>query len=483
MNEERVYDEEQEARISDQEQVTTIRLDEELMDRLESIFSNAGSAERSSHDLAKIASEYGAIDLAYAAVRLPLSRRIQIFKELDDPEDIAHFFMHVDSATRCILFPEMEDEEIAQMIEEMPNDEAVWVLEDLVLPRYPRVMNLLDPNKAQAITDLSKHTPNSAGRLMTNEFFAFRMDTTIGEAAAFIRDHPRIDLLRRIFVLDDEAQLQGFVPLRNLVINPPSLPLRKVMRQITHMVATEASRDEVIEIFDRYKAADLPVVDEEGRLVGVITYEDVAEAIEDQTDETLALISGTSHEVRMDDPVWKSILARSPWLVVTLIAGLINANNMVMFEIHREFIVFVPLVIGMSGNIGIQCSTLMIRAMAMGYVTTRSAAHVVWKEIKTALMTGLGFGVFCGLSLYFLGLAGFFESSLPIWKLAFIVSVGQIGACMFGAIIGAWSPILFHRMGFDPAISSGPITTAFNDVIANLMYFVIAAWLLAILLM
>lgn len=455
------------------------RHDEELMVRLDEVFRLGTSSEHQSHELAKISSEYSAIDLSYAALRLPLSYRIQIFDEIDDDLERAHFFTHIDSTTRELLFAEMEDEEIARMIEEMPSDEAVFVIEDLVLPRLGAVLNRLSEAKAQSIEALSRHRPNTAGRLMTNEYFAFQMDTNIGQAARYIRDHPRIDLMRRVFVLDENQELQGFVPLRTLVINPPSLPLKKVMRQIAHIVSVDAPRDEVIELFERYKMTELPVIDHEGQLCGIITYEDVAEAIEDQTDETLAQISGTAQEVRIDDPLLKNFFARAPWLFVTLVAGIINANNMEMFQIHHVFVLFVPLVIGMSGNIGIQCSTLMIRAMATGYMTRKNVRKAVLMELRTAVFTGVLFGIFCGLVLFLIGSVGIFESPLPIEKLSLIIATGQIGACLFGAAIGSWSPIFFNRLGFDAAISSGPITTAFNDVLANLVYFLIATHLLA----
>lgn len=457
---------------------TNRRHEEALMARLDEIFRSGTSADHQSHDLAKISSEYSSIDLAYAALRLPLQYRIQVFNEIDDDQERAEFFIHIDSTTRELLFAEMEDEEIARMIEELPNDEAVFVIEDIVLPRLGAVLSKLSEGKAQSIEELARHRPNTAGRLMTNEYFAFQMNTNIGEAARFIRDHPRIDLMRRVFVFDENKELQGFVPLRNLVINPPSLPLKQVMRQITHLVAVDAPRDEVIELFERYKVTEIPVIDHERRLCGIITYEDIAEAIEDQTDETLAQISGTAHEVRIDDPLLKNFLARAPWLLVTLIAGILNANNMEKFEINHIFVLFVPLVIGMSGNIGIQCSTLMIRAMATGYVTRKTVRKSVMMELKTALFTGVLFGVFCGFVLYVIGSIGLFDSPIPIDKLALIIATGQIGACFFGATIGAWSPIFFNRLGFDAAISSGPITTAFNDVLANLIYFLIATKLL-----
>lgn len=447
--------------------------DEELTARLEATFSQS-SAERN-HELAKIVEEYSAIDLALACLRFNQSHRLELLEQFHKIDDRIEFLINIDSPTRAYIFRSLTDDELVDLIQAMPADEAVWVMEDLVVPRYRRVMEALDPKKAAAINELAKFDPDSAGRLMTNEFFAFPHDTNIGQAAAYIRDHPGIDLLRRIFVHDESGELQGFVPLRNLVVNPPSLPLKRVMRPIAHWVHPDARRDEVIEIFERYKNSDLPVVDKSGRLVGVITYEDVAEAIEDQTDETLSAIAGTTQHSSVEDPLWKSFLARAPWLVVTLFAGFVNATNISMFNVAPEVMMFLPLVIGMSGNIGIQCSTLMIRAMTLGLIGGSRARTLIAKEIMTALSTGVAFSAISGFFIFSLTQAGWLSPDMEKMHLAAIVALGQIGACLIASMIGVFSPLLFNRMGIDPAVASGPITTAVNDVMSSIMYFMVAA--------
>ena len=155
--------------------------------------------------------------------------------------------------------------EIKSLIEKMPPDEAVWILDDMSDRRIKRVLEILDPKKVQRIKELQKHDRQSAGRLMTDEFFAFHMNTTIGEVAAQIRDNPGIELTRRVFVLNDEGELAGYVPGRNLIVNPNYLPLRQVMRSILHKVTADVSSDEVVDLVERYKIPALPVVDEKDR--------------------------------------------------------------------------------------------------------------------------------------------------------------------------------------------------------------------------
>jgi magnesium transporter len=454
--------------------------DEEITARLENAFS-LSSNERN-HELAKIVEEYSPLDLALACLKFQQSHRVELWEQFHKLEDRVEFLINIDSPTRAYIFRGLEDHELVEIIQAMPADEAVWIMEDLIVPRYRRIIEALDPKKAAAINELAKFDPDSAGRLMTNEFFAFSHDTTIGQAAAYIRDHPSIDLLRRIFVHDEAGELQGFVPLRNLVVNQPSLPLKRVMRPIPHWVHPDARRDEVIEIFERYKSADLPVVDKNGRLVGVITYDDVAEAIEDQTDETLSAIAGTTQHSSVEDPLWKSFLARAPWLVVTLFAGFVNATNISVFQVSPEVMMFLPLVIGMSGNIGIQCSTLMIRAMTLGLIGGSRSRKLIAKEIMTALATGIAFAAISGFFIFTLTQAGWISPESEKLHLAAIVSVGQIGACLIASMIGVFSPLIFNRMGIDPAVASGPITTAVNDVMSSIVYFMVAAALTMILM-
>lgn len=453
------------------------QLDDALNEKLENAFHKQTS-HILLHDIAKIASEYDPIDLAYAVTRLPPSARVVVYDNLPDLNAKIIFMINTGSNTRSAIFRQIDDNEIKRLIEKMPPDEAVWILDDMSDRRLKRVLELLDPKKSARIRDLQKHDRNSAGRLMTNEFFAFPMNTTIGEVAAHIRDNPGIELTRRIFVINDEGELIGYVPGRNLIVNPHYLPLRQVMRPILHKVMPTDSRDEVVDVVERYKIPALPVVNEHNLLLGVITYEDVVEALEDIADETIASFAGTAEDVSEHDPIFRRFVWRAPWLLVTLCAGLVTATAMTHFKERSWFIYvpfFVPLIAGMSGNVGLQCSTILVRGMSTGELPSGVRKEAIANEMGIGLLIGTSFGILCGLAVYILNHFGIhYAGAGDPFAIGAIVSIGLLGACMTATMLGTLSPFFFARFGIDPAVASGPIVTAFNDVLSTLMFFLVA---------
>lgn len=456
----------------------TLQLDDILLKKLEQAFDKPTQAVVL-HDVAKIASEHSAIDLAFAASRIPPDARPILYQNLSKIEEKIKFMINADHGTRIAVLREISDKEICHLIEHMPSDEAVEVLEDLSERRYRKILETLEFSKAHRIREIEKNARNTAGRLMTNEFFAFPIDVTIKEAALYIRNHPGIDLTRRIFVIHKNGELQGYVPARNLIVNQEDLPLKQVMRPVSNTVTVNISREEVVEIVERYKISALPVVDEQNRLIGVITYEDVLDALEDILDATIASVAGTKEKITEHEPFFQKFFSRSPWLIVTLCAGLINVGVMSFFNRYEKglltFVVFfVPLVTGMSGNIGIQSSTVLVRSMALGLMRPGHRREAIFKEILLGAYTGLIFGILCGICIYMLDFLGIAKVSLNPWSTAFIVSIGLFGACLAGTFLGALSPFFFSKIGVDPAVASGPIVTAFNDFLSMSIYFLIA---------
>lgn len=455
------------------------RIDDLLKEKLEKAFHKQTSKVRL-HDIAKIACEHSPIDLAYAASHLPPNVRPVLYENLPNPDDKIKFLINTDSDTRLALFRHLEDVELKKIFDRMPTDEAVWVVDDMPERRFRRVMDLIDSKKANRIRELKKHDRKSAGRLMTSEFFAFTMDMTIKEAATYIRDNPRIDFTKGIFILNLAGELQGFVPARNMMINSPTTPLRQVMRPVLHKVTVEATREEVIDIVERYKISSLPVVDIDNELIGVIAHEDIVEAMEDMADETIARMAGTNQKFTSHDPILRRFLTRAPWLLVTLLAGLVNVGVMSSFQKHEGGVLtfalfFVPLINGMSGNIGLQCSTVLVRIMALGGLTVGSRRDTIVKELLSGLFTGVIFGLVCGVLVYLLdSVCGSTLASTTPLAVAAIVTAGLIGGCFAGTFLGVFSPLFFTRIGVDPAVSAGPIVTAFNDFLSMTIYFVIA---------
>jgi len=454
----------------------TSQLDDVLNEKLERAFHSQTSLIRY-HDVAKIASEYDPIDLAYTVARLPPGARVVVYDNLPDIHAKIVFMINTGSNTRSAIFRQIDDQEIKQLIENMPPDEAVWILDDMSDRRLKRVFEILDSKKANRIRELQKHDRHSAGRLMTDEFFAFPMDTTIGEVAAHIRDNPGVELTRCIFVINEDMALIGCVSGRSIMVNSHDLPLRQVMGPVLHKVTAENSRDEVVDLVERYKIPALPVVDEGNKLVGAITYEGVVEAMEDIADETIASMAGTSEDVGEEAPTWQRFIKRAPWLIVTLCAGLTTATAMIYFSDSSWFFfvpVFVPLIAGMSGNVGIQCSTILVRGMSTGSLSAGSKRNAVANELGIGLLIGLTFGLFCGCMVYLLNIFEIHRSGGDPIAIGTTVSVGLLGACLMATLLGTFSPFFFARFRIDPAVASGPIVTAFNDVLSTLMFFLIA---------
>lgn len=461
-------------------------IDELLIEKLESALHKPtqGVALR---DVAKIALEHSAVDLAIAASRLPPHARAVLFKNFSSIEEQIKFLINTDAATRLAVFREVDDAEIAGVIAQMPPDEAVEVLEALPERRYRKVLEALDPQKALRIQEIEKNARNTAGRLMTNEFFAFSIEARIGDASETIRNHPGVDLTRRIFVLNANGELQGYVPARTLIVNSSDVPLREVMRPILHKAAPEDPREEIVDLVDRYKISALPVVDGDNRLLGVITYEDVLDALEDILDETIGSVAGTSEKVSENHSSLRRFVSRSPWLLVTLCSGLLNVVVMSAFDRFQMGILtfvffFVPLITGMSGNIGIQSSTVLVRSMALGYVRPGNRRQAVFKELRMGLLAASFFGLLCAALVYAMDFAGPSSPAEGPWAISLIVSVGLFGACLAGSLLGVFSPLLFSRLGVDPAVASGPIVTALNDFLSMSIYFLIAVGISSLIL-
>ncbi|MCB1135527.1 MAG: magnesium transporter, partial [Chlamydiia bacterium] len=295
------------------EQVVTAapgHLDDVLMDKLSRAFHKE-TFEVQLHDVAKISIEHDPIDLAYAVSHLPASARHVVYENLPDLEAKIAFIINTGSNTRMAVFRHVPDEELITLIENMPPDEGVWMLEDMPDRRLRSILDNLSIKRANMIRELLKHSHSSAGRMMTNEFFAFYPQTTIGQAAEYIRDNPGIELTRWLFVVNENREPIGFVPSRNLIVNSKTLPLKQVMQPILHTVSPDVSREEVVDLVERYKIPALPVIDSKDQLVGIVTYEDVVEAMEDMADETIAHMGGTAEDICEDDPLIMRLLWRA----------------------------------------------------------------------------------------------------------------------------------------------------------------------------
>lgn len=458
----------------------TSQLDDVLLEKLENAVHKQ-TAQIQHHDLVKIALENDPIDLAHALSKIPQAARVLLYKCLSDVKAKCSFLVNASSSPRLSILRALTDDEIKVLIQQMPADDAVEVLDDMPQHRVKRILQMLDSSKRQKIVALLKHGRFTGGRLMTNEFFAFHFNAKVGDVVACIRDNPGTELTTLVFVLNDHNELIGFVPDRTLIVNSASVPLKTLMRPVVHRATVETSREELVELFERYHLPVLPVVNEKDHLLGIITREDIVEVLEDIANETIANIGGTAEEVGNGDSTWSRFLARAPWLLVTLLAGLLTSTGLSCFHGCAWFFIvpfFVPLINGMSGNVGIQCSTVLVRSLATGEISVGTRRSAIMREFRVGSLIGISFGILCGLVVYTLNYFGLqFIEANPL-LVTIVVSAGVLGACFTATVLGTLTPLFFAKFRIDPAIASGPIVTAFNDVLSTYMYFLVT-WLVS----
>jgi magnesium transporter len=459
-------------------------LNDQIEQKLENAFYREPDADIVLHVVSKITKETDPVDLAHIVSRLPSYARVIVYDNLPDLDAKNLFMINTSSYTRTAIFRRISDNEIKALLEKMPPDEAVSMLDDMSDRRMKSVLDLLDPKKATRIRDLQKHNRNSAGRVMTNEFFSFHLNATVGEVSKAIRENPGIDLTQSVFVYNNNEEMIGYVPGRNLIVNPPYVPLRQIMHPIHHKVSVNTSRDEVVDMVERYKLSALPVVDENNRLVGVISYEDALEAMADIADDTIANIGGTGEDVSEHEPVFRRFLWRAPWLLVTLFAGLVTSTVMIHFEQEEWFrytALFVTLIAGMSGNVGIQCSTTLVRSLSTGVLSYNHRRPAILKEMSIGALSGVAFGLLCGLVVFVIYHFGVQSTPQDEMRVGITIAAGVFSACVTASALGAFSPFFFARINIDPAVASGPIVTAFNDVLSLQMFFLVARTLHTVL--
>lgn len=429
------------------------------------------------HDVTRIAEDFDPIDLAHAVVRLPLKARWIVYDNLPDIGSKIVFITHTGSNTRAAIFRQLRDEEIKNLIEEMPSNEVVEILEDVAERRIKRILDSLDPKKAKRVKELQSHGRMTAGRLMTNEFFAFPLQTQVSQVKEQIRNNPGIDLTSKIFVLDESGELIGDVSDRNLLVNGGEMPLGQIMSPIAHKVLPDTPRDDVLDIVERYSVFALPVVDQRDRLLGVIAYEDAVEAMRDAADQTIANFAGTAEDISEDVPTYNRILLRCPWLIVTLCAGVTTSTIMTHFKGSFWFELapfFVPLIAMMSGNVGIQCSTILVRLMSQRELSSESRKEALLNELIIGSSLGLFFAILSSALIYSLTQLGIYNIDIPASVMTLMVSSGIFVACSSATVLGTFSPVLFEKINIDPAVASGPIVAAFNDLLSTSLFIVVA---------
>jgi magnesium transporter len=366
----------------------------------------------------------------------------------------------------------IDDEKIGRLIVRADPDDAVTFIDSLPDARRERVMALLDPERRAAVRELINYPEGTVGRLMTTDFIALPPDTTAQGAIDKIRERGELESFFYLYVVDGIGKLTGVVPIRNLVIAPPNRALNEMM--ITDPVKANVFMDqeEAARLVARYELLALPIVDEGGRLEGIITVDDVIDIINQESTEDMYKMVGLAEEDRVFTPVSRSVRMRLPWTIVNLMTATLAASVVGLFEHTLQEIIalvtFMPVVAGVGGNGATQTATVIIRAIALGELEFSSA----WKAIVKQVMVNISIALAAGALI---------AVAAALWKgnpyLGLVLACAMIfNLGLMAGFAGAVIPLLLKALKFDPALGSGIIVTGLTDAFGFLSFLGLATF-------
>jgi len=404
----------------------------------------------------------------------------RIFDLLDD-ETKADVMAELDDSTEAELLEELTSEEISDIAEEMAPDDAADMLSELDEERSEKVLELMEDEDSEEVRELLRYDEESAGGRMTTDLVALPSSQTGQEALDHIGSLDLDEPVYFAYVVDAAEKLLGYVQIwQMLKAENRQKTLGELAEETTFTALLETDQEEVAQMMSKYDLTSMPVIDKMGKLVGRITIDDVVDVIQEEASEDIFKLAG-SDDAELEDPSpLASCKTRLPWLLITLAAGFISSLILKRFIDNPQIVMlsaFVPIIMAMGGNTGIQSSILIVRGLALGTFDDRQLKRLLGHELLTGMMMGVVCGGIIGVWAHFMvGANGQFSALY----LASTVGLALFCAMMFAAAFGAFVPLLLNRFKIDPAVAAGPFVTASNDVMALLIYYGITFLLISL---
>ena len=412
------------------------------------------------------------------------------------PADQAEVIAALDPELRVPLLPQLPQETLAEILgylKEEPRRHVVMELEAAVLaPLLDRVdtdvaadvLHMLSPEQAEQVllamrtapevTGLLRHEDESAGGRMTVDFVALHKEWTVDQALAYLRrTHPDAEHAYYLYVIDADHRLEGVVSLRHLVVAAPDERIADIMTPEVISIRVDEDQEEAARTLQRYNVVALPVVDEQSRLVGVASVDDLMDVAQEEATEDMYRMVGLTEEESVLRPLRQSLLPRLSWLLFYLVIAFFAALTVNAFEstIHEvvALAVFMPMIVGLGGNAGVQTITLVVRSLALGQVEPRQALRVLRRELIMAALNGVVIGLIIGVAAF-------------LWKdnawLGVVAGLATLLSMSAAVTAGVLVPTVLRLARLDPALASGIIVTAFTDVLGLFFFLGLAALLI-----
>ena len=428
------------------------------------------------HNLKKIVDKTHAADLSRVFDFLTLPDQHKLFKMISDTEQKGVLFSEMEEDTFLEFAEGLELEEIVSILESMPNDDVADIIGRLPDERSDEILQRMQKEDSEEVEGLLRYEDDTAGGIMVPDFIALGEDITAKEAIESLqKEHQDVEMPFYLYVVNEYENLVGVISLRQLVVVPPQTPLKAFMTTDVFSVKTDMDQEEVARIVARYDILAVPVVDETNKLVGIVTVDDVIDIFRREATEDILKMAGVGEEFVETKSVLKSTRIRFPWLFASCIGGIVAFYIIGSFEESlKQFAylaAFIPVIMGMGGNIGTQSSTIVVRGLATGRINIRELWSVVSKELTIGIILGLMYGLLIGAVA---------QLAFGSMALAFSVCCAVLSSMSIAALVGSLVPMVFARINVDPAVATGPFVTTSIDVISVFFYFMIATKLLGL---
>jgi len=396
--------------------------------------------------------------------------RTKLIELLGDDFDFAAL-TEVDDTVREEILEELPTETVVEGVRELDSDDAVYILEDLPKDEQAEILDQLTPPERVALARRLDYPEDSAGRRMQTEFIAVPPAWTVGQTIDYMRE--TADLPERffeIYVLDADGKFLGAVPLDRLMRSKRPVPMSELMEPERHVVRADDDQEEVARRFERYNLVAAPVVDAGERMVGVITFDDIVDVIEQEAEEDIKALGGVNVEEELSDTVWTIAKSRFNWLLINLATAFLASSVLGMFQEQLQgmvaLAVLAPIVASQGGNATTQTMTIAVRALATRELTAANASRVIVRELLVGLLNGLAFAVITGVAAF----AWFRVPGLGI-----VIGLAMICNLVAAALGGILIPLTLNRLGRDPAVASSPFVTTVTDVVGFFSFLGIAS--------
>lgn len=396
------------------------------------------------------------------------------------PKELAaDTFVEMDADKQEVLITKFSDTELKAVIDELYIDDAVDLVEEMPANVVKRILKQADPDTRKLINELLKYPEDSAGSIMNTEFVELRTGCTVSEAIKLIRQIGlEKETINDCFVTNAGRTLVGIISIRTLILSSDDDLVESKMDPNVISVGTTEDQEAVALKFKKYDLTSMPVVDKEGRLVGIVTVDDAIDVMEEETTEDIELMAALtpSDKPYLKTGVWEIYIHRIPWLLIMMISATFTGMIINRFEnalkVQIALTAYIPMIMGTGGNSGSQASVTVIRGLSVNEIHMKDLLQVFWKETRVSIM--------CGISLAIVNFFKLIYLDKQTSGVALTVSLTLVITVILAKLIGCTLPLLAKQLKFDPAVMASPIITTVVDALSLLMYFVVASAVLKI---